>query len=260
MRLHCLGTAGYHPSETRQTSCYFLPDSGILLDAGSGMFRLTPLIKTATLDILLSHAHLDHIIGLTFLLEILHQRPVERLRIWGESEKLDAVRTHLFDSLVFPIGLQADWMAIDDLAEMQIGDARVSWQHQQHPGGSVAYRLNWPAAADQNSAAERTAKRLVYATDTSGNISPQFSHWASDADLLMHECYFNDASRAWAEKTGHTWSSRLIEVAAATKPQQLLITHVHPLDTPANRLDLESVRSRYGRPMTLAQDGLEIDF
>ena len=92
LRLHCLGTAGYHPNATRHTSCYFLPESGIVLDAGSGIFALPPLVETSSLDILLSHAHLDHTLGLTFLLDVLFQlqsdgRPIDRLRIWGEADK-----------------------------------------------------------------------------------------------------------------------------------------------------------------------------
>ena len=98
MQLHCLGTAGYHPNEDRHTSCYFLPESGIVLDAGTGLFRLAELIETPTLDIVLSHAHLDHVAGLTFLLDVLYQRPVDRLRIWGEKEKLAAIEQHLFSN------------------------------------------------------------------------------------------------------------------------------------------------------------------
>ena len=56
-----LGTAGYHPSETRHTSCLMLPEVGVVLDAGSGMFRVRDLLTTKTLDIFLSHAHLDHV-------------------------------------------------------------------------------------------------------------------------------------------------------------------------------------------------------
>ena len=112
MRLHCLGTVGYHPNDTRHTSCYFLPESGILLDGGTGAFRLTKLIETDTLDVLLSHAHLDHTFGLTFLLDVLFERPVRMVRIWGESAKIQAVREHLFHELIFPAPLSAQWMPI----------------------------------------------------------------------------------------------------------------------------------------------------
>ncbi len=67
MLLNLLGTTGYHPNERRQTACFMLPELGIVLDAGTGMFRVHDHLQTDTLDIFLSHAHLDHILGLTFL-------------------------------------------------------------------------------------------------------------------------------------------------------------------------------------------------
>jgi ribonuclease Z len=98
-----LGTAGYHPSETRQTTCVFLPEAGIVLDAGTGLFRLREHLATRSLDIFLSHAHLDHIVGLTFLLGVLWQKEVERIRLFGDGSKLAAVRQHLFDEALFPV-------------------------------------------------------------------------------------------------------------------------------------------------------------
>jgi ribonuclease BN (tRNA processing enzyme) len=222
MRLHCLGTAGFHPNSNRHTSCYFLPESGVLLDAGTGVFRLAPLIQTETIDLLLSHAHLDHICGLTFLLDVFYQRPVKKLRIWGEAAKLDAVRTHLFSELIFPVDLDAEWLPIDDLTQFNAGGAQVSWRPQQHPGGSVGYRLDWNAA-------DQVEKSLVYLTDTTGDVSEEGIKWCGTPDLLMHECYFDDSMIEWAKKTGHSWTSRVTEVVAAVKPRKLLVTHVNPL-------------------------------
>ena len=223
MRLHCLGTAGYHPNESRHTSCYFLPEAGVILDGGTGVFRLAPLIETDELDLLLSHAHLDHTCGLTFLLDVLYQRPVKKLRIWGEAAKLDAIRAHLFSSLIFPVELEALWYAIDGKQEFEAGGATVTWRHQEHPGGSVAYRLDWGASEG------RDAKRLLYVTDTTGDTSNEAIEWYQGADLMMHECYFEDSMAEWAQKTGHTWTSKLVEIAGRSSPKQLLVTHVNPL-------------------------------
>ncbi len=250
MRLNCLGTAGYHPNATRHTSGYFLPESGILLDAGSGTFRLASLIQTKSLDILLSHSHLDHTFGLTFLLGILFQRPDLELRIWGEQDKLDAIRQYLFSELLFPIALPAEWCAIDGLKSLALGDAEVTWQHQHHPGGSVAYRIDW----------KEQQKSLVYATDTVGDVDPRSSHWKSGADILLHECYFRDNNQEWALKTGHCWTSRLIEVAQQCKPRRLLVTHVDPLDTSADPVDLARMRSELDCEVILAEDCLTLDF
>lgn len=249
MQLHCLGTVGYHPNGIRQTSCYFLPESGILLDAGTGIFRLADLIQTESLDVLLSHAHLDHTVGLTFLLDVLRRRPVERLRIWAESEKIAAIRQHLFHPLLFPAQLDAEWMPIDDQPEIDLGSARIAWRPQQHPGGSVAYRIDWTSNA-----------RLVYATDTTGELNEEHAAWCSGADLLVHECSFRDHESAWAEQTGHSWPTRVADVAAATKPRKLLLTHINPLEPADDPIDAASIRDQVECEVVLAADELVVDF
>jgi ribonuclease Z len=249
MRLHCLGTVGYHPNDARHTSCYYLPEPGILLDGGTGAFRLAELIETDTLDVLLSHAHLDHTFGLTFLLDVLFERPVENVRIWGESDKIAAIQDHLFHNLIFPAPLSAEWIPIDDLKEFKIGEVEVSWRPQEHPGGSVAYRLDWPEG-----------KRLVYATDTTGDTSAEHAEWSRGADLLMHECYFRDNASEWAIKTGHSWTSRVAEVAAASKPKKLMLTHINPLETSDDPIDIEVIRAKVDSEVVLATDGMSLDF
>lgn len=250
MRLHCLGTAGYHPSNSRHTSCYFLPEAGIVLDAGSGAFRLDGLIETDTLDVLLSHAHLDHTFGLTFLLDVLANRPVERLRIWGAPDKLEAVQQHLFSELLFPASLEAQWMALGAQSSVEIGSATLTWRPQRHPGGSLAYRLDW----------SHPQRSLVYATDTIGETGEEATAWMSRTDLLMHECFFRDGDRQWAEKTGHSWASRVGEVAAAVQPRQLLLTHVNPGDGADDPADRAAIQTRMEGPVVWAEDNLVVDF
>ncbi|WP_372719002.1 MBL fold metallo-hydrolase [Novipirellula sp.] len=250
MQLHCLGTVGYHPNAQRHTSCYFLPESGLLLDAGTGVFRLAPLIQTDSLDVLLSHAHLDHTCGLTFLLDVLFESPVKTCRIWGEKDKLDAVRKHLFNDLIFPASLNAEWMEIDSLDEFRIGDTTITHRTQDHPGGSVAYRIEW----------QKQQKRLVYATDNTGDTSDEMAQWGQGCDLLMQECYFRDASAEWAKKTGHCWTSRVAEVAKLIQPKQLLVTHINPLETSEDPVDLDVIRNAVDCPVVLAEDEMTIEF
>ncbi|MFK8115314.1 MAG: MBL fold metallo-hydrolase [Rubripirellula sp.] len=249
MRLHCLGTVGYHPNDDRHTSCYYLPESGILLDGGTGAFRLAKLIETDTLDVLLSHAHLDHTFGLTFLLDVLFERPVERLRIWAESDKIAAIRDHLFHELIFPAPLNCEWMPIDDQKEFEINGVQIAWRPQDHPGGSVAYRLDF-----------ESGKRLVYATDTTGDTSEEHAEWSRDADLLMHECYFRDSAEEWAIKTGHSWTSRVADVAKASNPKKLLLTHINPLEMSDDPVDSDVIRNSIDGEVILATDGLSFDF
>lgn len=261
MKMHCLGTAGYHPNETRHTSCYFIPERGLMLDAGSGLFRLTSLVETEELDILLSHAHLDHIVGLTYLLDVQHElrqsggKSLRRVRIFGQQEKLDAVREHLFSDLVFPAPLDAQWISIDVHPVFEAGGAQVSWRTQPHPGTSVAYRLDWGQT------------RLVYATDTSGSLGSDAIGWARERDaraagpdLLIHECYFRDSQADWAVKTGHSWTGRVAQIAAAIDPDRLLLTHINPLEPGDDPVDRAQIADSFSGELLVARDGLVVEF
>jgi ribonuclease BN (tRNA processing enzyme) len=140
-------------------------------------------------------------------------------------------------------------MEIDGRRDWGIGDVKLSWRPQDHPGGSVAYRIDWP-----------NGKRLVYATDTSGDTSDEHTEWSRDADLLMHECYFRDESKNWAVKTGHCWSSRVAEVSNCSNPRKLLLTHINPLDTTDDPVSIESIRASVAAEVLLAEDGKVIEF
>src|SRR6476660_6038546 len=114
MKLLLLGTSGYHPSEQRQTACLMLPEVGIVLDAGTGFFRVRDHLATTTLDILLSHTHLDHVAGLTFLLSTRFQKKLDRIRVYGAAEKLAACRDHLLNQHLFPAPLPIEWQPLND--------------------------------------------------------------------------------------------------------------------------------------------------
>ena len=76
----------------------------------------------------------------------------------------------------------------------------------------------------------------------------------------MHECYFRDASSEWAQKTGHTWTSRMVEVASGSKPKKLLLTHINPLETVDDPVDIAAVRAGLDCEVVMAVDELTVEF
>ena len=103
MRLVFLGTSGFHPTERRHTACLALPELGVAFDAGSSTFRLAERMPQADLQVFLTHAHLDHICGLTYLLVPLLEQELKSCRVHGLPETLAAVQQHLLAPSIFPV-------------------------------------------------------------------------------------------------------------------------------------------------------------
>ena len=103
MRLSLLGTTGYHPNQRRHTACLMIPEMGIVLDAGTGMYRVGQHLCTSNLDIFLTHAHLDHIAGLPMLIDSIFTDEVDiPVTVYGRAETLKAIQDHLFNWVIWP--------------------------------------------------------------------------------------------------------------------------------------------------------------
>ena len=220
MKLHCLGTAGYHPSNHRHTSCYFIPEIGVVFDAGTGFYRIGEYLQTDSLEILLSHAHLDHIVGITFLLDLFAHTQLKKATIYGERAKLDAIQRHLFSELIFPVMPPVEWKALEDLPpDFRLGGARLTWFPLVHPGGSVGYRLDWETTS------------MAYVTDTTATETSLFWQEVFGCRTLLHECNFTDEYHEFAVKTGHSCTTQVVQGAVGAKVEHLLLVHMNPLVT-----------------------------
>ena len=143
MQLVFLGTGGYHPNERRHTASLLLPEIGVALDAGTGFFRVQNRLRSTTLDVFLTHAHLDHICGLTFILVPLMRGDLKRIRVFGSEETLHAVRTHLLAMEVFPVEPDFEWHPLADGVALR-NNGKLTWIALEHPGGSIGFRVDWP--------------------------------------------------------------------------------------------------------------------
>src|SRR4051812_19169867 len=103
MRIEFLGTGGFFANERRHTACVMLPQIGLLFDAGTSLFRAPQRIATPEIDIFLSHAHLDHIAGLTTLLVPLMSGKIKGCRVHAMQKYLNPIREHLFAEAIFPL-------------------------------------------------------------------------------------------------------------------------------------------------------------
>jgi ribonuclease Z len=246
MQLLLLGTTGYHPSARRHTACLLFPEIGLVLDAGTGFFRVRDWLQTSELDVFLTHAHLDHVIGLTFLFDVAYETGLQTTRVHGAAEHLLAIQEHLFAKPLFPILPPLTWQPLR--GPMQVGGGgTLRYFPLEHPGGSLGYRIDWP---------ERS---LAYVTDTTARPDAPYIEQIRGVDLLIHECYFPDGYEELAIKTGHSCLSPVLEVARAAQVKRLVLIHVNPLASDDDPLGLDLIANP-GLPVSIAYDLQRIEF
>lgn len=247
MRVEFLGTAGFHPNAERHTAGIFLPDAApghaFLLDAGTGTWRLTARDLPPKLHIFLTHAHLDHITGLTYLLDVMYRRDLE-ITIYGDAKTLDAARFALFGSPLFPLELTYTTCEITPDSPFRVADSLVSAHPLTHPNGCLALRFDWPQ------------KSLAYVTDTVGD--GKYFDFIRGVDLLIHERNFPDHLAELALASGHCTSADLVRAALDSGARQVVATHFNPLTT-TEPLQEDNV---YGQipGIIAARDELQLEF
>ena len=123
----------------------------VILDAGTGIRALgVQLVEkqngAVKVEILLSHAHWDHIQGLPHFKPFF--APGNSVRIWGTRQgtaSLEAILRQQMDPAVFPVPLDAlsAELTVQQLepAEFSVGGFRVRTIKLRHPGTTLGYRL-----------------------------------------------------------------------------------------------------------------------
>lgn len=244
MRIVLLGTGGYHPNERRHTACLMIPELGIIFDAGTSFFRVPDFLQTRDIQIFLTHAHLDHIVGLSFFLVPMLTDQVNSVKVFGEETKLDAIKTHLFSEEIFPVLPDYEFVSIPETVSVP-GGGILRHQKQEHPGGSLGYRIDWPDHS------------LAYMTDTAH--PEQNLEFVQDVDLLIHECYFPDEMAEWADKTGHSHTTPVAQLARDCNAGKLVLTHIDPQRAGDDPIDIKVAQKIFPNTI-LGEDLMEIDF
>ncbi|OGD11353.1 MAG: hypothetical protein A2Y86_05085 [Candidatus Aminicenantes bacterium RBG_13_62_12] len=270
MELEFWGTRGTFPVSGRDrvrhggnTACASLAVSAserVIIDAGTGLRNLGRKIKERSgpgrlhLHLLLTHFHLDHIMGLPFFEPLNSDRTVVTFYADEEPEETERLLAALMNGRLFPLGF-SDLRSTRHFKRLPagrlcFGAVEVTHQALNHPQGSVAYRL------------ESKGGSVVFATDTEHplkGVDEALAEFSRGADHLITDATFTpeeyeDGRRGW----GHsTWEAG-VKLAEAAGVQHLLLSHLNP-DHDDRRVDALVRRARRLFPRTgAAREGLKL--
>ncbi|MBA4343091.1 MAG: 3',5'-cyclic-nucleotide phosphodiesterase [Methylibium sp.] len=232
MNIRVLGCSGAIAAGYKTTA--FLLDDDILIDAGTGVGDLS-LDELARIDhILVSHAHLDHVLAIPLLADsVLRMREKAGrppIQIHGLPETLAALRTHLFNGVIWP-----DFTRLPSAERPVIALQPFAIGERLKLGGRQIEVLS----------AEHTVPAVGFAVDGgpdtghwvfTGDTGPNPALWRRLAEIklahLVIETAFGDEEQQLASISRHLCPASLARELAQLKPAQpaldVHITHIKP--------------------------------
>lgn len=226
------------------TPCVSIEQGGttLIFDSGTGIRKLGAAIqanaqgKPQEINLFLSHTHWDHIQGFPFFTPAFV--PGNRLHIFGPrsaSKPLEKVVAGQMESEYFPVSL-ADMAARIDFEEYrgqhkQVGHFVVSATYINHPGVTLAYRIDGPGPS------------IGYATDVEPNrrrlpggapdleaeqrlgreVDPGLIELLSGVDVLIADAQYSPEEYLSKVGWGHTSYLDTVELAIAAKVRKLVL-------------------------------------
>ncbi len=246
------------------TSCVELRvrETSLILDAGSGLRVLGDRLMAEALDrgtavdvdILLSHTHYDHIMGLTAFAPFFDPR--SRVRVWLAREPGGLAARDTFERIFahpfFPLTL-AQLRATITFHDFEQGatlafphDVTITTHALNHPGGATAFR------------ATRAGRSVCYVTDLEhqpGTLDTPLVEFVRDADAMFYDATFTDADYPAHRGWGHsTWEEGL-RVSAAAGVQRFLAFHHNPAYDDARLAAIEQAIQAQNPAALVARQG-----
>ena len=221
------------------TTAFLLDLNGnpLLIDAGSGIRNLPEqYYREKELSVLLTHFHLDHLMGLLMFRYLLD--PEHTLHIYAEAETEELILAaveQVFSPPLWPVSLQevpADIQVHLISKQFQIGNYTIESHSGNHPGGVTVYKISGGK------------KSVVIASDCSFSeeIQAELTEFAEGCDCLLADGQYCEeeweAHKAYGHSTLHT-----------------LITHHAPSHTDCFLLDSEKKLKKSFPSCSLAREG-----
>lgn len=258
------------------TSCLEVSVPGeppLILDCGTGIRRLGQRIAgsgASRVDILLSHVHIDHVVGLPFFVP-LHQPDVNvtvTVPAFSDEEASEKITRYLNGTL-HPLRLR-DLSCKLVIAGMRPGvpfkraGFDVTACALNHPGGSLAYRI------------ERAGRSFCYVTDTAPLATygdgvaagkpmtaaeERVSAFLRGADFVVFDTMFSEDEYKERMNWGHAYPEYAEALCAASGVQTLCLFHHLPSADDARLDKLAAYWQAKGGPLrvVVAREGETVE-
>jgi 3',5'-cyclic-nucleotide phosphodiesterase len=224
VRFRVLGCSGGIGGGLHTTS--FLVDDDILIDAGTGVTRLSREELTAIDHIFLTHSHLDHLLCVPVLLDSVGSARDHPITLHAIPEVLDIFRAHVFNWKIWP-----------DFTQIPVPDAPFLRYREIRVGEPVAVRGRSFTAIPANHVVPAVGYHLksgtgslLFSGDTTSN--PALWDYANSLEDLRHlivEVSFTDAHRDIAIASKHFHPELFCrELVRLKRNPDIHITHLKP--------------------------------
>lgn len=246
MNIRVLGCSGAIAAGYKTTA--FLLDDDVLIDAGTGVGDL-PLDALAAIDhILLTHSHLDHVLGIPLLADaVLRLRAAAGrppIQVHALPQTLAALQQHIFNGAIWP-----------DFTRLPSREAPVLSLHPFQVGD----RLDLGGRAIEVLSAAHTVPAVGFAVD--GGAASGHAHWVFTGDTgpnpalwqrlaqlrlshLVIETAFSDDEIELAHVSQHLCPTELgRELAQLAGSVDVRITHIKPGEMDAVMAGVQALTS-----------------
>jgi CRP-like cAMP-binding protein/ribonuclease BN (tRNA processing enzyme) len=241
MEIKVLGCSGGRSPGLDLTS--YLIDSSLLIDTGALTSALSVPQQDVISDVLITHAHLDHIIGLSLLYINTMDSRVGPIDVYATEPVINETREHIFCPEILPLpdleegvlpGINFHYIELE--TPFRVGSYEVEAFPVFHTRGSVAYRV---------SDKEHT---MIYTGDT--GRTDRLWRWIrkrGNVDCLIAEISFPSNMKELAKISRHLTPQTLIESLdkAALPPEQSVhVVHLKPAFLGELLDEIEALRDR----------------
>ena len=225
MRVRVLGCNGGIGGENLRTTSLLI-DQDIIIDAGTGLARLSPTELKAIDHVFITHSHLDHIAALPLMIDSVAELREKPITIYSTATTLGFFREHIFNWAIWP-----DFSAISvcENRVMQykpiavgqkttLGNRTITALPANHTIPAIGYHLDSGKAG------------LVYTGDTSANdkLWPLLNRMNTLRYLII-EAAFSDRDELLAHASKHLCPRLLeMELKKLAIPAEIFITHLKP--------------------------------